>query len=143
MHYIPVAPPPQTTAIFRDFKKSTAMCKVHNVGLWYIKRAITAYHQPKRNKSLFFCSFLIFKGLVAGCHSFLFIFHFFITYIHSFSHSYTTFIRRHSPGPLSISSSLESSVGRPSLWCRAENRTPACLTASRRCNIWSFFCTPT
>ena len=33
MHYIPVAPPlPQTTAIFRDFKKSTAMCKVHNVG---------------------------------------------------------------------------------------------------------------
>jgi hypothetical protein len=38
MHYIPVArPPPQTTAIFRDFKKSTAMCKVHNVGLRYIK----------------------------------------------------------------------------------------------------------
>jgi hypothetical protein len=30
-------PPPKTTAIFRDFKKSTAMCKVHNVGLWYIK----------------------------------------------------------------------------------------------------------
>jgi hypothetical protein len=30
-------PPPQTTAIFRDFKKSTAMCKVHNVGLRYIK----------------------------------------------------------------------------------------------------------
>ncbi len=28
MHYIPVAPPPpRTTAIFRDFKKSTAMCK--------------------------------------------------------------------------------------------------------------------
>jgi hypothetical protein len=38
MHYIPVATlPPQTTAIFRDFKKSTAMCKVHNVGLRYIK----------------------------------------------------------------------------------------------------------
>jgi hypothetical protein len=39
MHYIPVAtpPPPKTTAIFRDFKKSTAMCKVHNVGLRYIK----------------------------------------------------------------------------------------------------------
>ena len=37
MHYIPVVPPPpQTTAIFRDFKKSTAMCKVHNVGLRYI-----------------------------------------------------------------------------------------------------------
>ena len=30
-------PPPKTTAIFRDFKKSTAMCKVHNVGLRYIK----------------------------------------------------------------------------------------------------------
>jgi hypothetical protein len=29
--------PPKTTAIFRDFKKSTAMCKVHNVGLRYIK----------------------------------------------------------------------------------------------------------
>ncbi len=26
----------QKTAIFRDFKKSTAMCKVHNVGLRYI-----------------------------------------------------------------------------------------------------------
>ncbi len=40
MHYIPVAPlppPPKTAAIFRDFKKSTAMCKVHNVGLRYIK----------------------------------------------------------------------------------------------------------
>ena len=30
-------PPPKTTAIFRDFKKSTAMCKVHYVGLRYIK----------------------------------------------------------------------------------------------------------
>jgi hypothetical protein len=29
--------PPKTTAIFRDFKKSTAMCKVHNVDLRYIK----------------------------------------------------------------------------------------------------------
>ncbi len=37
MHYIP-PPPPQTTAIFRDFKKSTAMCKVHNVGVRYIKK---------------------------------------------------------------------------------------------------------
>jgi hypothetical protein len=44
MHYIPVAPPPpQTTAIFRDFKKSTAMCKVHNVGLWYIKNPYSLY----------------------------------------------------------------------------------------------------
>ena len=29
--------PPQTTAIYRDFKKSTAICKVYNVGLRYIK----------------------------------------------------------------------------------------------------------
>jgi hypothetical protein len=29
-------PPPKKIAIFRDFKKSTAMCKVHNVGLRYI-----------------------------------------------------------------------------------------------------------
>ncbi len=41
MHYIPVPPPPQTTAISMDFKKSTAMCKVHNVGLRYIK--VTRY----------------------------------------------------------------------------------------------------
>ncbi len=46
---------------------------------------------------------------------FLFIFHIFITYIHTFiqSHSYNTFIRRHSLRPLSISSSLVSSVGEP------------------------------
>jgi hypothetical protein len=42
MHYIPVAPPPpKTTAIFRDFKKSTAMCKVHNVVLRYIKNFVS------------------------------------------------------------------------------------------------------
>ncbi len=69
---------------------------------------------------------------------FLFIFHIFYN-IHTFiqSHSHNTFIRRHSLGPLSISSSLESSVGRPSLWCRAENRTRACLTASRRATNWA------
>ncbi len=51
--------------------------------------------------------------------------------VHTFiSHSSNTYIHRHSLGPLSISSLLESSVGRPSLWCRAENRTRACLTAS-------------
>ncbi len=57
---------------------------------------------------------IVFKGLVAGCH-FLFIFHIFYN-IHTFiqSHLYNIFIRRHSLGPLSISSSLESSVGRPS-----------------------------
>ncbi len=53
------------------------------------------------------------------------------------SHSWNTYIRRHSPGPLSISSSLESSVGKASLWCRAENRTRACRTASRRANNWA------
>ncbi len=71
-----------------------------------------------------------FKGLVAGCHSFLFIFIFFITYRRSFNHN--TFIRLHLLKPLSISSSLVCSVGKTSLWCRAENRTWACLTASRR-----------
>ncbi len=30
-------PPPQTTAIYRDFKKSTAISKGYNVGLRYIK----------------------------------------------------------------------------------------------------------
>jgi hypothetical protein len=74
-----------------------------------------------------FTKIFFFKGLVAGCHSFCLFFIFFVTYIHSFiqSHSYNTFIHHHSLGPLSISSSLESSVGRSSLWCRAENRTRA------------------
>jgi hypothetical protein len=57
-------------------------------------------------------------------------FSFFIPYIHSLYHN--TFIRRHSLKPLSISSSLVCSVGETSLWGRAENRTRACLTASRR-----------
>ncbi len=60
---------------------------------------------------------------MVGRHSFCL---FFIFYnIHTFiqSHSYTTFIRRHSPGPLSIPSSHLSSVGKTSLWCRAENLT--------------------
>jgi hypothetical protein len=35
--YPSTTPPPQTTAIYRDFKKSTAICKVYNVGLRYIK----------------------------------------------------------------------------------------------------------
>jgi hypothetical protein len=63
---------------------------------------------------------------------FLFIFH--IYNIHPFiqSHLYNTFIHHHSPRPLSISSSLVCSVGNTSLWCQAENRTRACLTASQR-----------
>jgi hypothetical protein len=43
MHYVPVAPPPQTTAIFRNFKKSTTTCKVHNLGLRYINVLFTLY----------------------------------------------------------------------------------------------------
>jgi hypothetical protein len=42
IYYIPLArPPPQTTAIYRDFKKSTAICKVYKVGLRYIKKIIS------------------------------------------------------------------------------------------------------
>ncbi len=38
MHYVRVTPPPPpTTAIFRTFKKSTALYKVHNMGFRYIK----------------------------------------------------------------------------------------------------------
>ncbi len=36
-------PPPQTTAIYRDFKKSTAISKGYNVGLRYIIN-IEEYH---------------------------------------------------------------------------------------------------
>ncbi len=72
---------------------------------------------------------ILYKGLVAGCRSFLFIFHIlWHTYIQSFTHN--TFIRRHSPWPLSMYSSLVNSVGKTFLWCRAENRTRACRTAS-------------
>jgi hypothetical protein len=75
------------------------------------------------------------KGLVAVCHSFcLFIIFFYcITYIQSSNHMHTI----HSPRPLSISSSLDSSVGQTSLWCRAENRIRACLPASRRATNWA------
>jgi hypothetical protein len=48
------------------------------------------------------------------------------------THSYITFVRRHSLRFLSISSSLVSSVGKASLGSRAENRTRAFLTTSRR-----------
>ncbi len=66
-------------------------------------------------------------------------FSYFITCIHSFiqSHSYNTIIHRHLLRPLSISSSLVCSVGKHLLWCRAENRTRACLTASRRATNWA------
>ncbi len=35
--YPSTSPPPQTTAIYRDFKKSTAISKGYNVGLRYIE----------------------------------------------------------------------------------------------------------
>ncbi len=76
---------------------------------------------------------LLFKGLVAGCHSFCLFW--FYNDIHTFNHN--TFIRRHSLKPISISSSLVCSVGKTSLWCQAENQTRACLTASRRAAIWA------
>jgi hypothetical protein len=40
-------PPPQTTAIYRDFKKSTAISKGYNVGLRYIN----VYSVNRRNKN--------------------------------------------------------------------------------------------
>ncbi len=69
----------------------------------------------------------------------LFVYFSYIYDIHTFisSHSYNTLVRRHSPRSLSISSSLWSSVRKTSLWCRAENRTRACLTASRRSTNWA------
>ncbi len=50
---------------------------------------------------------------------------------------YYTFIHLQSPRPLSISSLHLCSVGKTSLWCRAENRTRACLPASRRATNWA------
>jgi hypothetical protein len=51
----PSSTPPQTSAIFRDFKKSTAMCKVHNVGLRYIKYFLLGrLEQPRQTKNLMY-----------------------------------------------------------------------------------------
>ncbi len=57
------------------------------------------------------------KGLVAGCHSYRL---FFIFFIFIQSHSYNTFIRHHSPGSLSMSSSLVAQWEKPP--CGAELR---------------------
>ncbi len=73
------------------------------------------------------------KGLVAWCHSFCLFWYYVLYNIHS----YSKFIRHHSPRFLSISSSLVSSVGKTSLGCRAENRSRARLTASQRTTIWA------
>ncbi len=88
------------------------------------------------------------KHLVPKCHSFflwfggtmpLFLFIFCIlryTYIHLI-----TFIQYNYPSPFAevslhifIAGQLS---GKTSLWCRAENRTRACLTASRRSINWA------
>ncbi len=52
-----------------------------------------------------------FKGLVAGCHSFCLFFICYNLQLQTFIQSHS-FIRRHTPGPLSISSSRGSSVGK-------------------------------
>ncbi len=77
---------------------------------------------------------LYFKRFGGMMPLFLFIFIFLSIYsIHSFDHIHTIYLsiaicRGLSPSP----HRRISSVGRPSLWCRAKNRTRACLTASRR-----------
>ncbi len=65
-------------------------------------------------------------------------FSYFMTYIHSFNHIHTIHIY---PSPVAkvflhlfIAGKLS---GKTSLWCRAENRTQACLTASRRATNWA------
>ncbi len=71
---------------------------------WQHKHLFTVFY---RNKMNFFTSdkkVKRFKGLVAWCHSFC-LFSYFWAYTFIRSHSYNIFIRRHLPGPLSISSS--------------------------------------
>ncbi len=79
------------------------------------------------------------KVLVAGCHSFCLFFIFFsLTYIHSFNHSHSihlSFAIRWGLSP--FPHRLYAQWGNTSLWCRAENRTRACLTASRRATNWA------
>ena len=64
MHNIPVPPPPQTTAIYRGFKKSTAISKGYNVGLRYIKQIIYDLIYITRGWILVRCGRL-WKGLKA------------------------------------------------------------------------------
>ena len=61
-----------------------------------------------------------------------------MTYIHSFSHIHTIHLSIAirwglSPFPHRLSAQWENT----SLWCRAEIRTRACLTASRRSTNWA------
>ena len=69
--------------------------------------------------------YLISKGF-GGRIPLFFVYFFLFCNRHTYTYS-ITFIRHHSPGLLSISSSLVSSVRKTSLWCRAENRTRTCL----------------
>ncbi len=89
----------------------SAQCTVHVVANKELRMWI---HIGRRGKSLYT---VLVKCLVAWCHSFclFFIFYNIHTYIHTI-----TFIRRHSLRPLSISSSLVCSVGKPP--CGAEPR---------------------
>ncbi len=79
------------------------------------------------------------KGLVAGSHSFCLFFIFYnIQYRHSFNNIHTIHLSISicwglSPSPHRCISSVEKTL----LWCRAENRTRACLTASRRATNWA------
>ncbi len=87
-----------------------------------IKRSVFLWAPPpppkekRKNRKFFFLNVWWHDATL------LVYFSYFITYIHTFiqSHSYNTFIRRHSLRPLSISSSLVCSVGEPP--CGAEPR---------------------
>jgi len=70
------------------------------------------------------------------CHSFCY-FWYFLVHTLIPSHSYCTFIRRHSLMFFSLSSLLVNSVGKTYLWRRAVNRTRALLTADRRTTTWA------
>ncbi len=78
---------------------------------------------------------LIVQRLVAGCHSLCLFFIF--NYIHTFIQSHFTFIQYIYSSPFAEASlhffiaCLLSGKDLP-VQCRAENRTRACLTASRR-----------
>jgi hypothetical protein len=65
-------------------------------------------------------------------------FSYFITYIHLFNHIHSihlSFAIRWGLSP--FPHCLYAQWGNTSLWCRAENRTRACLTASRRATNWA------
>jgi hypothetical protein len=109
----------------------------------YSKSIIQCYLLLWNNTAAFLSIFMSFYMLVASTHEtglakqacslhHIFLWQdatllFYNTHTFIQSHSYNTFICRNLPRPLSIYSSLVSSVGKTSLWYRAENRTRACL----------------